>query len=65
MDECLNTARKKGFAAVWLSSWKENDRGNAFYRKQGFEITGEKTFTIGKEIQEDYVFTKTIEYEPG
>jgi len=67
MKNCLELAREKGTAAVWLSSWKKNNRGNAFYRKWGFEIAGEKTFTIGKDIQEDYILVRqlyTIQAEP-
>ena len=64
MDECLGNARQKGFAAVWLSSWKKNDRGNAFYRKQGFEIAGEKTFAFGKDIQDDYVLVRDTKTHP-
>jgi len=67
MENCLELAREKEAAAVWLSSWKKNNRGNAFYRKWGFEIAGEKTFTIGKDIQEDYILVRqlyTIQAEP-
>lgn len=33
MENCLDVARQKGYTAIWLSSWKLNDRANAFYRK--------------------------------
>ena len=60
MQQALSLAREKGFAAVWLSSWKKNNRGNAFYEKWGFDKIGEKTFTIGKDIQEDFVLSRIL-----
>ena len=60
MQQALDRARAKGFAAMWLSSWKKNHRGNAFYRKWGFETVGEKTFTIGRDVQEDFVLSRPL-----
>ena len=60
LEACLNHARSSAFKSIWLSSWQENHRGNAFYNKMQFEILGTKTFAIGSEIQEDYTFTKPI-----
>ena len=60
MKQALTLARDKGFAALWLSSWKENQRGNAFYDKWGFDKVGEKTFTIGKDVQEDFVLSRPL-----
>lgn len=60
MKQALNLARDKGFVAVWLSSWKKNHRGNAFYKKWGFNKVGEKTFTIGKDVQEDFVLSRVL-----
>lgn len=60
MKEALGRARGKGFAAMWLSSWKKNHRGNAFYKKWGFDNVGEKTFTIGRDVQEDFVLRRLL-----
>ena len=62
MEKALGRAQQKGFAAVWLSSWKKNYRGNAFYRKWGFDKVGEKTFTIGRDVQEDFILSRIFSF---
>ena len=57
---CLQHARRQEFKSVWLGSWKKNDRGNAFYAKMRFEIKGNKTFAVGSDIQEDWVFVRSL-----
>ncbi len=41
--------------AVWLSVWSRNARAQAFYRKSGFEHIGDTTFTLGRDVQHDFV----------
>lgn len=60
MKACLETARSKGFEAVWLSSWELNHRANAFYKKWKFEIVGRAKFRVGSDIQDDFIFTRRI-----
>ncbi len=60
VEACVEQAKSKGFKSIWLGSWKENSRGNAFYAKMGFEIIGSKTFALGADIQEDHVFVKVL-----
>ena len=60
MEVCIEHARNKKFKSIWLSSWKENSRGNAFYKKMHFEIVGSKTFALGSDIQKDHIFTKLL-----
>jgi ribosomal protein S18 acetylase RimI-like enzyme len=60
LEACRSHARSKSFKSIWLGSWKENRRGNAFYAKMQFEIIGTKTFTLGSDIQEDYIFSRPI-----
>ncbi len=57
---CTDFARNHACRSIWLGSWKENLRGNRFYQKMGFEITGTKTFVLGSDIQEDHVFIKVL-----
>ncbi len=59
MEICLRIARQGGYATIWLSSWKINDRANAFYRKWGFREVGEKTFVVGTDVQEDFVMARS------
>ena len=60
LEACLNYARSSAFKSIWLGSWQENHRGNAFYAKMQFEICGTKTFAIGSDIQEDYIYARPI-----
>lgn len=60
MEEALALASRKGFAALWLSSWKKNHRGNAFYGKWGFDRVGKKTFSIGGDVQEDFILSRVV-----
>ncbi len=60
LEACLDYARSREFKSIWLGSWKENHRGNAFYTKMQFDIIGAKTFTLGSEIQDDYIFARSI-----
>jgi len=57
---CMNFAHTKAYKSIWLGSWKKNKRGNAFYKNMQFEIAGIKTFVLGSDIQEDYVFAKSL-----
>ncbi len=60
LEACINHARSKAFKSIWLGSWKENNRGNAFYAKMQFDVLGTKTFAIGSDIQQDYIFVRPI-----
>jgi len=60
MHACLETARSRGFKAVWLSSWELNHRANAFYKKWEFEIVGRAKFKVGSDIQNDFIFARRI-----
>jgi ribosomal protein S18 acetylase RimI-like enzyme len=60
MGVCLNTARAKGFQSVWLSTWELNHRANAFYKKWEFETVGQAKFTVGSDVQNDFIFARSI-----
>ena len=60
MEKALELSRGRGFTGIWLSSWKENHRGNAFYRKWGFDVAGEQTFTLGQDLQQDFILSREI-----
>lgn len=55
MDSARAGAGAAGADAVWLSVWKRNERAQTFYRKCGFHPIGETTFTLGEDVQQDYV----------
>ena len=60
MNFCLDLARENSYKKVALSVWKENHRAIAFYKKFGFEITGETEFLLGKDLQFDHVMEKVL-----
>jgi len=56
----INEARTRGHGSIWLSSWELNYRANAFYKKWGFTIVGSQKFTVGRDIQNDYILSRKI-----
>ncbi len=53
MQGCLDEARRRGHASIWLGVWQENPRAIAFYRKWGFEAVGTQEFVLGSDVQTD------------
>jgi len=60
MEACLLLAFAEGYRSIWLSSWEQNHRANAFYKKWGFEIVGAVKFKVGNDIQDDHIFLKKL-----
>lgn len=55
MEKAIEFARDHQKAGLWLGVWKKNDRAIAFYKKWGFDITGEHTFMVGNDPQQDFL----------
>jgi ribosomal protein S18 acetylase RimI-like enzyme len=60
MKACLEIARAREFQSVWLSTWELNHRANAFYKKWDFEIVGRAKFTVGSDVQNDFIFARSL-----
>jgi GNAT superfamily N-acetyltransferase len=60
MRACLSEARRRGYRTMWLSSWEENSRANAFYGKWGFEPVGNQEFLVGHDIQSDVILMRGV-----
>lgn len=60
MEYCLDWAKQRGYAAVWLGVWERNKRALAFYRKMGFERFGFHYFQFGSERQRDFWLQKQL-----
>jgi ribosomal protein S18 acetylase RimI-like enzyme len=58
MLQALNCAYEKGYDAMWLGVWKKNYRAIDFYKNGGFEIFGQRTFTLGSTVNDDYLMVK-------
>ncbi len=59
-EEMLIEAKDFGSNIIWLSVLKENERAIGFYLKNGFDITGEHDFQIGKELFHFHIMTKAL-----
>jgi GNAT superfamily N-acetyltransferase len=51
----------RGHDVIWLGTNQLNTRAIRFYRKHGFEIVGNRTFTVGGVAEADHVMARTVE----
>jgi ribosomal protein S18 acetylase RimI-like enzyme len=58
MRTCIKESRAGGHQSIWLSSWELNQRANSFYKKWQFKIVGRQKFTVGSDIQNDFIFMR-------
>jgi ribosomal protein S18 acetylase RimI-like enzyme len=58
MEAARRAAASGGADALWLSVWSQNQRAQAFYRKCGFSRVGDTTFTLGLDVQQDFVMLR-------
>lgn len=57
----VDDAQQAGFASVFLGTNIYNERANAFYAKNGFEIVGERIFPFAPGIDcTDYVRARVL-----
>ncbi len=64
MKACLEEAQEATHSAIWLGVWQRNESALAFYRKWGFAQVGIKTFTVGEDVQHDYVMMRSLRTDP-
>ncbi|AWB85554.1 GNAT family N-acetyltransferase [Mycetocola zhujimingii] len=60
MAATLDAARERGAAGIWLGVNQLNARALRFYEKSGFAIVGEKKFSLGPEVHNDFVMERTL-----
>jgi ribosomal protein S18 acetylase RimI-like enzyme len=60
MAAVLDHARAAGARSVWLGVNQRNERAQRFYAKQGFAVTGTKTFRLGAHLEADYVMARPV-----
>lgn len=60
MAAAVDAARALAAACVWLGVNQKNQRAQRFYVKQGFMVTGTKTFRLGGHIEDDYVMVRPL-----
>lgn len=60
MEACLSLAKDIGAETVWLGVWEHNPKAIRFYEKMGFQRFGEHIFTLGTEVQNDFLMKKEV-----
>lgn len=60
MQAVLEWAGECGAQSVWLGVNQSNERAQSFYRRQGFAVTGTRTFQLGSSIENDFVMTRRL-----
>jgi len=60
MDLTLATAEERGARRVWLGVNQGNERAQRFYTKNGFRISGTRTFQLGSDLEHDYVMVREL-----
>lgn len=60
MTEALQAAANSGVRCVWLGVNQENRRAQRFYAKNGFTVSGTKTFRLGTGVESDYVMVRSV-----
>jgi diamine N-acetyltransferase len=60
MEACIDKAKKMAKAIIWLGVWEKNQRAIDFYKKWGFEKTGEQDFLLGNDLQRDWTMKKSL-----
>ncbi len=55
MEASIALARKMAKDCIWLGVWEHNQRAINFYLKFGFEKFSEHDFTLGDDIQKDWL----------
>lgn len=60
MDHLIQFSKTLGKRVIWLGVWKKNIRAVAFYEREGFVKFGETIFTLGRDLQEDFLMKKEL-----
>ena len=60
METTLATAAEWGVRSVWLGVNQENQRAQRFYLKNGFKVSGTRTFRVGARRENDYVMVREL-----
>jgi GNAT superfamily N-acetyltransferase len=61
MERTLATAKEWGVRRVWLGVNQGNQRAQRFYAKNGFEVSGTRTFQVGDRREDDYVMVRELD----
>ena len=65
MQATIDHVQTLGIHTLWLGVNQLNERANAFYAKNGFELRGPKKFTVGSEVHNDFVRERVLVASPS
>ena len=60
VNQAFKRARTQNLNKIWLGVWEHNEPAQRFYQAMGFKRTGEHTFTLGEELQTDWIMTAAV-----
>jgi len=60
MTACLEAARRRGAAGLWLGVNQLNERAQRFYGRSGFARVGTKRFLVGDRYEDDFVYERAL-----
>lgn len=60
MAAALHWAAGSGAQRIWLGVNRNNERAQGFYLKNGFEITGTRTFELGGAVEHDFLMARPL-----
>ena len=60
MDAAVADARALGRTRLLLGTHAGNERAIRFYRRNAFEVVGARTFVVGEQVCEDYIFGRSL-----
>ncbi len=61
MEYAITIAATRNKEYVWLGVWEKNERALQFYERHGFYEIGTHSFTMGDDVQTDYVMRKILQ----
>lgn len=60
MGAAVRCAASGGARCVWLGVNQTNERAQRFYGKHGFTVGGTRTFTVGTQLENDFVMVRPL-----
>ena len=59
----LDKAKELNKNKVWLGVWEHNQQALSFYKKHGFEVTGQHEFITGEVVDIDLIMERNLAIE--
>ena len=60
LETCVGEAHQRSHDVMWLDVWDENTRAQAFYRKHGFAVVGERPYDVGTITQRHLLMRRAL-----